>query len=205
MKKITWLLIIIALFALYIGCSTTAVSTPKSSPAPKTQPQLSPGASPQNTAVVASITAKPAPVATPTVVTSPIARPAAGKSQEINFVLKAPDSTYSLVIFLNMGETLDLVWKFVANPQVGIDFKLTTPEGRELDSSLKPINLKGHPFYDQNQPDQSPEAAVGSSVIIKVGTDTYCNEGYYSLVFSGSHVQSGTVYMRYTLEPPATQ
>jgi hypothetical protein len=205
MKKVTWLLIIIALFALYIGCSTTATSTPKSSPAQKTQPQLSPGASPLNTAVTSSITAKPTPVATPVVVTTPIARPSAGKSQEINFILKAPDSTYSLVIFLYKGETLDLVWKFVANPQVGIDFKLTTPEGRELDSNLKSINLKGHPFYDQDLPDQSPEAAVGSSVIIKVGTDTYCNEGYYSLVFSGSPVQSGTVYMRYTLEPPATQ
>jgi hypothetical protein len=33
-----------------------------------------------------------------------------------------------------------------------------------------------------------------------VGKDKYCNEGYYSLIFSGGPSQSGMIYLRYTLE-----
>ena len=76
----------------------------------------------------------------------------------------------------------------------------TTPEGREMDSKMQPINLPNHPLYDQNLPSQTPADIVGSHLIIKVGQDKYCNEGYYSLVFSGNAVQSGTVYLRYSLE-----
>jgi hypothetical protein len=186
MKNVTWVLITISLLVLCAGCSNTS--------AQKT-----------NTQTLTPVTSKPGPSATPQVVTTSMARPAAGKSQEITFNLKAPDSSYSLVIFLENGETLDLDWKFVANRQVGINFMLTTPVGKELDANLKPINLAGHPFYDQKMPDQKPEPVVGSSVVIKVGSETYFNAGYYTLVFSGSPVQSGTVYLRYFLEPSATK
>ena len=79
----------------------------------------------------------------------------------------------------------------------------TTPEGREMDAKLQPLNLPGHPLYDQNLPEQTPGEVVGSHVAIKVGQDQYCNGGYYTLVFSGSEAQSGTIYLRYALEPPA--
>lgn len=184
MKNVTWVLIVISLL-LCTGCANTA------------------SAQKTNSQTITPVTSKASLSATPQAVTTSMARPASGKSQEITFNLKAPDSSYSLVIFLENGETLDLDWKFVANRQAGINFMLTTPIGKELDANLKPINLAGHPFYDQKLPDQKPEAVVGSSVAIKVGSETYFNAGYYTLVFSASPVQSGTIYLRYSLLPPA--
>ncbi len=73
---------------------------------------------------------------TPTVVTTPIARSSAGKSQELTFPLKAPANAYDLVINLEKGEALDLDWKFVSNPKVAILFMVTTREGRETDSKV---------------------------------------------------------------------
>jgi hypothetical protein len=131
----------------------------------------------------------------------PMTKPAAGKSQDLTYVMKPPVNVYNGVIHLDNGETLDLDWKFVANPQVGIEFMVTTPEGREIDAKLHGINLPGHPFYDKNLPNQSPEKIVGSNVIIRVGQDEFCSEGYYSLVFSASPGQAGTIYLKYSLKP----
>jgi hypothetical protein len=105
-----------------------------------------------------------------------------------------------MIIYLANGESLDLDWKYVSNPQVGILFMFTTPDGREMDAKSQPLNLTGHPLYDQNLPSQKLEAVVGSHVVINIGQDQYCNEGYYSLVFSRNSSQSGTVFLRYALE-----
>jgi hypothetical protein len=129
-----------------------------------------------------------------------MARPSAGKSQELVLALKVPANTYSLVIYLQKGETLDLDWKFVSDPQAGLGFMFTTPQGREMDAKAQPLNLPGHPLYDQNLSSQKLEEIVGSHLVINVGQDKYCDEGYYSLVFSGDPAQPGTVYLRYTLE-----
>jgi len=105
-----------------------------------------------------------------------------------------------MIIYLANGESLDLDWKYVSNPQVGILFMFTTPDGREMDAKSQPLNLTGHPLYDQNLPSQKLEAVVGSHVVINIGQDQYCNEGYYSLVFFRNSSQSGTVFLRYALE-----
>ncbi len=116
--------------------------------------------------------------------------------------LKAPANDHNLVIYLDKGETLDMDWKFVANPQAGIRFMFTTPEGREMNNDLQPLNLPGHPLYSPSMPSQKQEDMVGSHVVIKAGQDQYCSEGYYSLIFSGNPTQSGTVYVRYALVAP---
>jgi hypothetical protein len=187
MKK-TLLVLIICILAISCSvCSGRTTSTPAStsagSPVP-TDPQASSNRPKAN----------PAPVATP------MARPPAGKSQELKFGLQASADTYSLVVFLEQAETLDIDWKFVSSPQVGIGFMFTTPEGREMDSKLQPLNLPDHPLYDSNLPSQKIQEIVGSHVVINVGRDKYCGEGYYSLVFSGNPSQSGMVYLRYSLE-----
>ena len=184
MKKILWALIVILVLVLSnLSCSKVAGKTTTSSTTIKTQ-----------------TTANPSPNTTPTVMMTHITRPPAGKSQEFTFTLKAPAGVYNMVIYLAKGETLDLDWKFVSDPQEGLLFMFTTPEGREMDSQAQPINSPGQPLYDKSLPTQNPEAVVGSHVVIKVGQDKYCNEGYYTLVFSGSLSQSGTVYVRYDLE-----
>lgn len=186
MKNVAWVLIVILILGLSnISCSTGAAKT--------TAP---------STASTASITVKPGSSAVPSAITTPIARPSGGKPQELTFTLKAPFNVYNMVIYLANGETLSLDWKFVANPQVAIYFTFTTPEGREMDANLQPINLPGHPLYDKNLPSKNPVEAVGSHVEINVGQDQYCDEGYYSLIFSGSPEQSGTVYLRYSLTSP---
>jgi len=175
---------VLALLLSSSGCmaSTTSASLPTSGTA-------APAATTPNAALTAIATSIP--------------RPSAGKPQELTITLKAPVNAYSLVIYLATGETLDLDWKFVANPQVGIRFMFTTPEGREMNDSSQPINLPGHPLYDQSLPSHDPGEVVGSNVSIEVGQNKYCGEGYYSLVFSANHGQSGTIYLRYALEPPA--
>ncbi len=159
-----------------------------------------PTSSPGQTSSTQTSTSKSG--STPAGITTPLARPLAGKSQELTFALKAPTNMYSYVIYLASGETLDLDWKFVANPQAGIRFMFTTPEGREMDAKSQPINLPGHPLYDQSLATQKLEDVVGSHVEINVGQNKYCGEGYYSLIFSGNSTQSGTVYLRYTLIQP---
>jgi hypothetical protein len=165
------------------GCSSKTEPTSKSE-----------STSPSDT--TASVSANQNPVA----VTTPIARPSAGKSQEITLNLKATADTYNLVVFLENGEMFDLDWKFVSNPQVGINFMFTTPEGREMDSKARPLNLSGHPLYDKNSPSQKLEELVGSHLVINIGQDKYCDEGYYTLVFFRNPAQSGSVYLRYNLD-----
>jgi hypothetical protein len=184
MKIIVCLLVIfLALIVSVTGCSNKA--------APTSKPEST---SPSDTPV--STSANPNPVA----VTTPIARPSAGKSQEITLNLKATADTYSLVIFLEKGEMFDLDWKFVSNPQVGIKIMFTTPEGREMDSKVQPLNLPGHPLYDKNSPSQKLEELVGSHLVINVGQDKYCDAGYYTLVIFRNPAQSGTVYLRYNID-----
>jgi hypothetical protein len=191
-NKIIWAFILTLVLILgNLGCAKPAAP-------------LTPSA--VNTAPQAGSTApKPGSTASTAALTTLLTRPITGKAQELSFILKPPSSTQNLVIRLEKGETLNLVWKFVANPQAGINFMLSTPEGRELDSNLKPINMKGHPFYDQNLPDQKPEAVVGDSITTRVGSDNYCVAGYYTLVFSGNLAQSGSVYLSYTLQPTAAE
>jgi hypothetical protein len=180
---------------LGLGSSACAKAGATSAPSPNPTTTVQTPASPKPS------TAKASPTPTPTTITTPLARPAAGKSQEITVSLKAPGDVYNFVIYLANGETFDLDWKFVANPQVGIRFMFTTPDGREMNAGSKPLNLAGHPLYDPSLPSQKIEEAVGSSVAIRVGQDPYCLEGYYSLVFTGNTAQSGTVYLRYDLAP----
>jgi hypothetical protein len=194
-KNMTRALILVLVIALASSACSKAAATSTISPKPTTAAQTS--APPKTTPA-----AKASPTPTPTTITTPLARPATGKSQEITIALKAPGDVYSFVIYLVKGERFDLDWKFVANPQVGIRFMFTTPDGREMDAGSKPLNLPGHPLYDPSLPTQKIEEAVGSSVVIKVGQDPYCVEGYYSLVFTGSPTQSGIAYLRYDLAPP---
>jgi len=187
MKKIVLVLSIICLLAINgVACSVRAPSTAVPTPSANTGPA--------NTNAGSSN-----PKTNPTAVATPMSRPQAGKSQELTFSLKASADTYSLVMFLEQGETLDIDWKFVSSPQAGINFMFTTPEGREMDSKLQPLNLPGHPLYDQGAPSQKVEALVGSHVVINVGETRYCIGGYYTLVFTGNSAQSGIVYLRYSL------
>ena len=177
---------VLALLLSSSGCVAGAATTSASLPTSGT-------ATPTRTTPSAALTA----------IATSLARPSAGKPQELTIALKAPVNAYSLVIYLANGETLDLDWKFVANPQVGIRFMFTTPEGREMNDSSQPINLPGHPLYDQSLPSHDPGEVVGSHVSIEVGQSKYCGEGYYSLVYSANHGQSGTIYLRYALEVAA--
>lgn len=192
MKNFIWALILILVIG-GLGCAGGAAPTSKSTSTATPSPtQSSPKAPP-------AVSKPPSPSPTPVVVTTPMARPQPGKSQELTFLLKPPSSTYSLVIYLEKGETLELDWKFVSNPQAGINFMFTTPEGREMDARVQPLNISGHPLYDPNLPSQKTEELVGSNLAIKAGQDKYCSEGYYSLVFAGTQSQAGTVYLRYSL------
>jgi hypothetical protein len=184
---------VILIFILgFSACSkTTASSTTPPNPTASVQ-----------TAATPTKPATPAP--TPTTITTPLARPAAGKSQDLTFNLKSSGDVYNLVIYLANGETLDLDWKFVANPQVGIRFWFTAPDGREMNAKSQPLNLPGHPLYDPKLPSLDLQETVGTNVVIKVNQNSYFAEGYYNLVFTGSPAQSGTVYLRYDLALPPT-
>jgi hypothetical protein len=187
MNKIACGLVLALLLVLSsLSCVKAPVSSPAASPTITTQKTV-------------SATSKATPTVTTVAVTTPLARPSAGKVQEFTFPLKSPANIYNLVIYLGSGEKLDLDWKFVSTPQSGINFMIATPEGRELNSKLQLINLLGHPLYDQNLPSQTQETAVGNNVVFQIGKDKYCNEGYYSLIFSASPSQAGTVYLRYSL------
>lgn len=130
-----------------------------------------------------------------------LAKPAGGKAQEFTVPLKPPTGTYNMVIYLANGDTLDLDWKYVSSnsQQTGIRFMFSTPEGREMDAKLQPVNLAGHPFYDASLPSQKLEDAVGGHMEIKVGTDKYCNEGYFNLIYNVNSTQTGNIYLRYSV------
>jgi hypothetical protein len=201
-KLILALVLVFVLVSSTLGCSKPAAS-PLSSPSETNSPEPSTKTKSTLSSTPSSTPSKSGPSQTPTTITTPLVRPAAGKSQELTFTLKTPGDIYNLVIYLANGETLDLDWKFVANPQVGIEFMFTTPDGREMDARSQPINLPGHPLYDPEIPSQNIEDAVGSNVVVKVSRNSYCHEGYYSMVFMGSSLQSGTLYIRYDLVQPA--
>jgi hypothetical protein len=179
-RTVCAVIVTMALLSSSLSCSAKAAST-------QTPPASQTGTS---------------PAAAPATATT-LARPSGGKPQELTFPLKLGNSVYSMVVFLASGETLDLDWKFVSTPQAGVRFMFTTPDGREMDAKSQPVNLPGHPLYDQNLPSQNLAEVVGSHVVIKVGQDKYCGDGYYSLIFYGNSAQAGTVYLRYVLETPA--
>jgi len=147
----------------------------------------------QTTAPSSSISTSAATITT-------LAPPSIGKAQEVTFNISKPSDSLDLVIFLTNGQTLDLDWKFVTSSDIGITFMFTTPEGMEMDTDSQPINLPGHPLYDPSLPTKEIKAAVGSHVIIDVGQNKYCDQGYYTMVFSGGSAQPGTLYLRYTFD-----
>jgi hypothetical protein len=183
MKKIAWMLLIVIVMAgNSIGCTQAA----KSSTPPDTSSPVTP---------------KPSSTSAGTVFATTLAKPAGGKAQEFTLPLKPPTGAYNMVIYLANGETLDLDWKYVASnsQQTPIRFMFSTPEGREMDAKLQPVNSAGHPFYDASLPGQKLEDAVGGHVEIKVGTDKYCNEGYYNLIYNVNATQTGNIYLRYSV------
>ena len=72
-----------------------------------------------------------------------------------------------------------------------------------MDVKSQPLNIPGHPYYDEKVPVKQITEVVGSNLVIKAGKDQYCGEGYYSLVFDGKKVDAGTIYMRYSLTETA--
>jgi hypothetical protein len=186
---LVWMLIvIIALAGNSIGCSTSTKSTPA-------KPTSTSAGSP--TAGKASSS----PPAIPAFMTK-LVRPTGGKVQEFTFALKPPTPAYNGVISLSNGETLDVDWKFVGTGGLGIRFVVSTPEGRELDAKLQPLNVAGHPFYDANLPTPKLEEAVGGHLEINAGQDKYCGEGIYTLIYNVSPGQTGNIYLSYSLITP---